>query len=274
MSEDYRPYLRPNALPTVWCPGCGNGIIVKALIEAIHEVGWRKEDVVIVGGIGCSGRTAFILDFDSIHTLHGRALAFATGIKMVNPRLKVIVVMGDGDASAIGGNHFIHACRRNIDLKAIVFNNAIYGQTGGQAAPTTPTGKRSSTSLFGSIEPSFDLAGLAIGAGAGFVARSTSYDFTELKSLIKRSFEHKGFSLVEAMTACPTYFGRLNDMREPYDMLMYLRDTTEPVCAGIDEAIRESHRRLPTGLFKEETRDEYTEVYEDLRKRIAAGVPA
>ncbi|HVT12324.1 MAG TPA: 2-oxoacid:ferredoxin oxidoreductase subunit beta [Fimbriimonadaceae bacterium] len=267
MSEDYRTYLRPNALPSVWCPGCGNGVVVKALIEAVNDLGWKKDDVVVVGGIGCSGRTPFILDFNTMHTLHGRALAFATGIKMSKPRMKVIVVMGDGDSSAIGGNHFIHACRRNIDLKAIVFNNGIYGQTGGQVAPTTPTGKRSTTTLMGSIEPNFDLAKLAMGAGAGFVARSTSYDFNELKGFIKKSLQHKGFSLVEVMTACPTYFGRLNDLREPYDMLMYLRDTTEPMNMDVDRLIRESHNLLPTGIFRDESREEYTELYAGLKKR-------
>ena len=270
MSEDYRTYLRSNALPSVWCPGCGNGVIVKALVEAVSELGWKKDEVMVVGGIGCSGRTPFILDFDTMHTLHGRALAFAPGIKMAKPGMKVIVVMGDGDSSAIGGNHFLHACRRNIGLKTIVFNNGIYGQTGGQVAPTTPIGKRSTTTLLGSVEPNFDIAKLAMGAGAGFVARSTSYDFNELKGFIKKSLLHKGFSLVEVMTACPTYFGRLNDLREPYDMLMYLRDTTEPLSAEADAAIRESHKRLPTGIFREEQRDEYTELYAGLKQMAQA----
>ena len=270
MSEEYRTYLRSNGLPSVWCPGCGNGVIVKAMIEAVSELDWRKDDVMVVGGIGCSGRTPFILDFNTMHTLHGRALAFATGIKMARPRMKVIVVMGDGDASAIGGNHFIHACRRNIDVSVFVFNNGIYGQTGGQVAPTTPAGKRTTTTLMGSIEPNFDLSQLAIGAGAGFVARTTSYDFTEMKGLIKKSLRHKGFSLVEVMTACPTYFGRLNDLREPYDMLMYLRDTTEPMSSEVDQAIRATHALLPTGIFREETRAEYTELYAGLRERAIA----
>ena len=264
MSEDYRTYIRPTALPSVWCPGCGNGVIVKALIEAIQDVGWKKDEVMVVGGIGCSGRTPFILDFNTMHTLHGRALAFATGIKMAKPRLKVIVIMGDGDASAIGGNHFIHACRRNIDLKAIVFNNGIYGQTGGQVAPTTPMGKRSTTTLQGSIDPPFDIVNLALGAGAGFVARSTTYDFNELRDFVKQSLIHTGFSLVEVMTACPTYFGRLNEMREPYDMLLYLRDTTEPVSQEVDDAIRATHKLMPTGIFKNEARDEYSQRYAKL----------
>jgi 2-oxoglutarate ferredoxin oxidoreductase subunit beta len=268
LSENAREYLRANALPSVWCPGCGNGVAVKALLEAVATLGWQKEDVVVVGGIGCSGRTPFILDFNTMHTLHGRALAFATGIKMASPRLKVIVVMGDGDTSAIGGNHFIHACRRNIDLKAIVFNNGIYGQTGGQVAPTTPTGKRSTTTVHGSIDPSFDLVKLALGAGAGFVARSTTYDFKELAGFMTQALSHKGFSFVEVMTACPTYFGRMNNLKEPYEMLQYIKDTTAPMIdEDTDQAIRAAHDAQPTGIFRDESRGEYTDLYAQASQR-------
>jgi 2-oxoglutarate ferredoxin oxidoreductase subunit beta len=253
--------LRPTALPSVWCPGCGNGVVVKALLEAVESTGWSKDEVVVVGGIGCSGRTPYLLDFNTMQALHGRALSFATGIKMARPSLKVIVVMGDGDASAIGGNHLIHACRRNIDLKAVVMNNEIYGQTGGQAAPTTPEGMKSSTTRSGTIEPSFDLAQLALGAGASFVARTTSYDYAELREFLCRSFAHKGFSIVEALTSCPTYFGRLNDIREPYDMLAYLRDTTAPIGDDVHDEIRKAHALLPTGIFREEVREEYSDLY-------------
>ncbi|OGF54465.1 MAG: 2-oxoacid:ferredoxin oxidoreductase subunit beta [Candidatus Fraserbacteria bacterium RBG_16_55_9] len=266
LREQYSEYLRSEELPSVWCPGCGNGIIVKALVNAIAALSLRRDDVVLVGGIGCSGRTPFILDFNTMHTTHGRALAFATGIKLARPELKVIVAMGDGDASAIGGNHFIHACRRNIDLAAIIFNNAIYGQTGGQLAPTTPQGKRSTTSLLGTIEPNFDLCKLALGAGAGFVARTTVFDFHELIETLTRALTHKGFSVVEALTPCPTYFGRMNDLREPYEMLHYLKDQTIPQALEDvpDEAAQ--MKRLPTGIFKDEQRMEYTELYSQLCK--------
>ncbi len=264
LKEPYREYLRSDELPSVWCPGCGNGVIVKALVNAIDSLKLKKDDVVVVGGIGCSGRTPFILDFNTMHTTHGRALAFATGIKLTRPELKVIVAMGDGDASAIGGNHFIHACRRNIDLTALIFNNAIYGQTGGQLAPTTPQGKRSATSQWGSIEPNFDLCQLALGAGAGFVARTTVFDFQELKGFLERALWHKGFSVVEIMTSCPTYFGRMNDIREPYEMLHYLKDLTIPQDAAAMEEERERMRRLPTGVFKDEERTEYTQLYREL----------
>lgn len=265
LMERYKDYLREEELPSVWCPGCGNGVIVKALIDAVAALEFNKDEVVVVGGIGCSGRTPFILDFNTMHTTHGRALAFATGIKLTRPELKVIVAMGDGDAVAIGGNHFIHTCRRNIDLTAIVFNNAIYGQTGGQLAPTTPQSKRTTTSLLGNIEPNFDLCELALGAGAGFVARTTVFDFQELNDFLKRALAHRGFSIVEVLTPCPTYFGRLNELRDPYEMLHYLKDMTIPIDeAQDDEDMAELFKKLPTGIFKEEQRPEYTELYQKL----------
>jgi 2-oxoglutarate ferredoxin oxidoreductase subunit beta len=270
MNKGYSNYLRHDKLPSVWCPGCGNGVIVKALLEAVDSLGLEKDDVVVIGGIGCSGRTPFILDFNTMHTTHGRALAFATGIKLIKPQLKVIVTMGDGDASAIGGNHFIHTCRRNLDITAIIFNNAIYGQTGGQLAPTTPQGMRSTTSAFGNIEPDFDLCWLAQGAGASFVARSTVFDFKELMAILQRALAHKGFSVVEVLTTCPTYFGRLNDMRDPYKMIHYLKDTTSPEDM-LEHAKEELLDKMPTGIFCEETRAEYTELYRKLIERAQEG---
>jgi len=273
LKEPYKEYLRSDELPSVWCPGCGNGVIVKALVNAIDGLKLRKDDVVVVGGIGCSGRTPFILDFNTMHATHGRALAFATGIKLMRPELKVIVAMGDGDASAIGGNHFIHACRRNIDLMAIIFNNAIYGQTGGQLAPTTPQGKRSTTSLLGNIEPSFDLCRLALGAGAGFVARTTVFDFHELREFLQRALSHKGFSVVEILTPCPTYYGRMNDLREPYEMLHSLKESTRASGGASRDETQQETRKLPTGIFKDEQRAEYTELYRQLCQtaKAAAG---
>lgn len=262
MSEGYRKYLRVSQLPHVWCPGCGNGMIVKSLLEAVGELRLDQNKVVVVSGIGCSGRTPFVLDFNTMHTTHGRALAFATGIKLANPELHVIVVMGDGDASAIGGNHFIHACRRNLNLTALVFNNGIYGLTGGQQAPTTPIGKRSTTSEAGSIEPAFDLVRLALGAGAGFVARTTSFDHKQMTAYIKKAIQYPGFSILDVMTTCPTYFGRMNDIAEPYDMLEYLRDTTSPMydcTCEPEEPVRPDV--LPTGVFREEERADYASLY-------------
>jgi len=268
MEPSNKTYLRSGALPSVWCPGCGNGVIVKAFINAVATLGYGKDNLVVVGGIGCSGRTPFILDFNTMHTTHGRALAFATGIKLTRPELKVVVAMGDGDSVSIGGNHFIHACRRNIDLTAIIFNNSIYGQTGGQLAPTTPQGKRSTTSLRGNIEPAFDPSQLALGAGASFVARTTVYDFNELNAILQKALAHKGFSVVEVITPCPTYFGRMNDLRDPYEMLQYIKDTTLPLedvplhnqAFNLEQDLSE---RRPTGIFRDEARPEYIALYRE-----------
>ncbi len=278
MTERYREYLRLEKLPSVWCPGCGNGVIVKALVQAIDALGFPKDEVMIVGGIGCSSRTPFILDFNTMHTTHGRALAFATGIKLIRPELTVIATMGDGDTAAIGGNHFIHACRRNLDITAIVFNNAIYGQTGGQAAPTTPFGKRSTTSPWGAIDPPFDLVQLALGTGASFVARATVFDFREMERIFEQAIAHKGFSVVEVLTSCPTYFGRLNGVRDPYEMVRLLAEETLPpgpdgTPAAFENgecpratpaALSEQMEKLPTGIFRAEERPEYTELYRQL----------
>jgi len=272
MSDTYRKYLRLDRLPHVWCAGCGNGMIVKALIESIASLGLTQDEVVVISGIGCAGRTPFVLDFNTMHTTHGRALAFATGLKLARPDLKIIVVMGDGDAAAIGGNHFIHACRRNLDLTALIFNNGIYGLTGGQLAPTTPYGKRSTTSLDGSIEPAFDLVKLALGAGAAFVARTTSFDHLEMVSFFKRAIQHRGFAVVDVLTSCPTYFGRLNDVSDPYDMVHYLRTITVPLngtyqadggiaCPGGRCEEQPAVGLMATGVFHDQARPEYGALY-------------
>lgn len=268
MSQTYRRFLRLSQLPHVWCPGCGNGTIVRALLQAISDLELDQNRVTVVSGIGCSGRTPFVLDFNTMHTTHGRALAFATGIKLANPKLPVIVIMGDGDASAIGGNHLIHACRRNLDLTALIFNNGIYGLTGGQVAPTTPSGRRSTTSMTGNIEPSFDLVRLTLGAGAGFVARTTSFDHKQMAEYFRRAITHRGFSVVDILTSCPTYFGRLNRIAEPYDMLHYLRDTTSPMDeCGYEENGDAPRERMPTGIFRCEQRVDYATLYE---QKVAA----
>lgn len=262
MSDTYRRFLRVQQLPHVWCPGCGNGTIVRALIESIEQLGLNKDEVVMISGIGCSGRTPTVLDFNTMHTTHGRALAFAAGIKLADPKLHVIVIMGDGDSSAIGGNHLIHACRRNLNLTALIFNNAIYGLTGGQQAPTTPSGKRSTTSTYGSIEQPFDLVRLCLGAGAGYVARTTSFDHKEMTNIIRRAIAYLGFSVVDIMTACPTYFGRMNEVGEPYDMIHYLRDTTSPMEECGDDMAPPDHHPMPTGVFRDETRPDYGALYQ------------
>ncbi|MBW2035781.1 MAG: 2-oxoacid:ferredoxin oxidoreductase subunit beta, partial [Deltaproteobacteria bacterium] len=218
-------YLRHDKkFPHVWCPGCGNGIVLGALIRAIDRLGLEKDEIVLASGIGCSGRMPVYVDFNTLHTTHGRALTFATGIKLAKPSLTVITVMGDGDATAIGGNHFIHAARRNLDLNAIIINNQIYGMTGGQHSPTTPYGCYSSTSSYGHIEHAFSIAELAVTAGADFVARGTVCHAELLEELIEKALRRRGFSVVEVMSNCHIQFGRRNNMGDPITMMKWLRD--------------------------------------------------
>ena len=217
-------YFRQETLPHIWCPGCGHGTVTGALVRAIMRLDLDKNKVCIVSGIGCSSRAVGYLDFDTLHTAHGRALAFATGIKLARPELKVIVMTGDGDCTAIGGNHFIHAARRNIDITTIVMNNNIYGMTSGQYSPMTPKGMYGTTAPYGNLERSFDLCELAKAAGATYVARGTSYHVPLLINLIESAIQNKGFSVVEAVVQCPTYFGRKNKVGGPVEMLNWIKD--------------------------------------------------
>ena len=220
-------YMRVDHLPHIWCAGCGNGTLTRDVAVAIDELcsdpderfRLEREKVVIVSGIGCSSRAAGYLDFNSIHTTHGRAIAFATGIKLANPELTVIVLTGDGDCSAIGGNHLIHAARRNVDMTVVVFDNNIYGMTGGQYSPTTPRGDKATTAPYGVIDRPFDIAGLAAGAGASLTARGDTFHVRDTTELIKKGIKHKGFSLIDCYSVCPTYYGRNNKKGDAVAML-------------------------------------------------------
>ena len=219
----YTEWFRQDRLPHIYCAGCGNGTIINCTLEAIEETGWKPDDTIFVSGIGCSSRAPGYIMTDSLHTTHGRALAFATGVKMAKPSFHVVVFTGDGDLAAIGGNHFIHACRRNIDITVVCMNNQIYGMTGGQGSPTTPRGALSTTTPYGSIEPAFDLCELAIAAGANYVARWTSYHVKELTRAVKSGLETPGLSFIEAMVQCPTNFGRRNKFKQVLDQVDYIR---------------------------------------------------
>lgn len=264
LGQDMRKYLQVETMPTVWCPGCGHGNIASGIATAFDRLNLDLNRVVMVGGIGCSGRTPFYFKTSAMHTTHGRALAFATGIKLANPELTVVVTMGDGDALAIGGNHFIHTCRRNIDLTAIIYNNANYGMTGGQLAPTTPEDSRSTTSLRGNIEAPFDVAELALAAGASYVARSTTFDFQEMAEYLQQAVQHPGFAVVEILTQCPTYYGKLNRLGGAVEMLDYEKNLTVPM----DRMTREELvGKLAIGVFRQEVRPEYTRRYAALCER-------
>lgn len=261
-------YLRSHKkFPHVWCPGCGIGIVLGSIIRAVDGLGLSKDEVAMVSGIGCSGRMSVYPDFNTLHTTHGRALAFATGLKLAKPHMTVLVVMGDGDALAIGGNHFIHAARRNIGLTAIVINNSTYALTGGQASPTTPVGSRTTTSWFGSFEPAFDICRLAEAAGASFVARGTAYHVLELDKLITRAIQKKGFSVVEAISQCPVSYGRFNQMPTGVEMLKWQKDHTVSIAAAGKDAATD---KISRGVLLDRDRPEYTEEYFKLVERLKA----
>lgn len=263
-------YLRHDKkFPHVWCPGCGNGIVLGALIRAIDRLGLEKDEIVLASGIGCSGRMPVYVDFDTLHTTHGRALTFATGIKLAKPSLTVITVMGDGDATAIGGNHFIHAARRNLDLNAIIINNQIYGMTGGQHSPTTPYGCYSTTSSYGHIEHAFSISDLAVTAGADFVGRGTVYHAQLLERLIEKALLKRGFSVVEVMSNCHIQFGRQNEMADPVTMMKWLRDHA----VGIEKARKMApdslEDKFTIGVLADQVKPVYTDEYQEIRERAS-----
>lgn len=261
-------YLRHDKkFPHVWCPGCGIGIMLGALIRAIDRTGFEKDDVVLVSGIGCSGRLPVYVDFNTLHTTHGRALTFATGVKLAKPNLKVIVIMGDGDAVAIGGNHFIHAARRNIDLTAIIVNNSVYGMTGGQYSPTTPYGMRSTTTVYSNIEQDFRISELAVTAGAVFVGRGTVYHAKLLDSLIEQALLKKGFSVVEVISHCHTQYGRQNRLGSAVEMMQWQRDHALPVEKALKMKSEELKDKVLIGVLINKELPVFQEEYEKIRSR-------
>lgn len=267
MAHVYDRYLRQDKLPHIWCSGCGNGIVTNALIRAVDKAGIDPDQVVVIAGVGCSSRANGYLNFCGLHTNHGRPLAYATGVKMANPKLHVIVVTGDGDCASIGGNHFIHACRRNLDITPVIYNNDNYGMTGGQYSPTTPTGAKSKTTVYGNIDAPFDLCQLAQAAGATYVARSTVYHVQMLTDQITKGLQHKGFSVIEAMSSCPTLFGRLNKLGGPAEMLQHFKDQSIMLAQARKLQPEEIAGKLVLGTFVNRTdRPEYAAQYEQLKK--------
>jgi 2-oxoglutarate ferredoxin oxidoreductase subunit beta len=254
-------YIKEDQYPLFTCPGCTHGTVVNAFARIASELQLDLDKTIIVSAIGCAGRIPTFLNFSVLRVTHGRALAFATGIKVSHPEYKVIVLMGDGDALAIGGNHFIHAARRNIDITAIVFHNEIYGMTGGQYAPTTPVGAKATTAPYGMLEPSFDVCKVAEGAGATYVARSDAYHVTHLQKTLKTALNHKGFGVVEVLTSCPTQFGRRNKLADPIKMLERIKDTTVTQKQAEKMTPEQLEGKFIIGEFVNTTRPELTEVY-------------
>ncbi|MDD9303890.1 MAG: 2-oxoacid:ferredoxin oxidoreductase subunit beta [Desulfobacter sp.] len=266
---DFKDYVRGRYFPHMWCPGCGHGIVLGSLLRAIHELELDKNEIVMTSGIGCSSRISGYVDFHSLHTIHGRALSFATGVKMSRPNLKAIVPMGDGDALAIGGNHFIHAARRNIDITAIVMNNKIYGMTGGQFSPLSGPGKKATTAPYSTIDNDFDVVKLAAAAGASFVARSTTFHAKEAKDILKKAIMHKGFSVVEIMSQCPTYYGRKNKEGDAAQMMEGYRTNTVKIGS---KKLENNPELIQRGIFVEDTgRPEYCEAYDQVIEKAMKG---
>lgn len=261
MEQLINKYFRPGRLPHIWCPGCSNGIVTSSMVKAIDKLGLDQDQTAIVSGIGCSSRASGYLDFNTVHSAHGRAIPFATGIKLSKPEMNVIVVTGDGDSSAIGGNHLIHACRRNIDLTIIIYNNAIYGMTGGQYSPLTPTHSKATTAPYTTIDRVFNLTELAKGAGATFIARGTAFHAPLLADIIAQGIQHKGLSIIEAVCACPIYYGRQNKMGGAPEMLQWQKDHGVMLAAYEKLTPEQRKGKFPIGVLYKDEQPEYATEY-------------
>lgn len=267
MAFNYDKYLRTNKMPTLWCWGCGDGVILKTVIRAIDKMGWNMDDVCVVSGIGCSGRFSSYVDCNTVHTTHGRAIAYATGIKLANPDKHVIVVTGDGDGLAIGGNHTIHGCRRNIDLNHILINNFIYGLTNSQTSPTTPQGFWTVTAQYGNVDPNFNATNLAIAAGATFVARGSVLYPEALEKLFVQAFSHDGYSFVDTFSNCHINLGRKNKMGDATTMLNWIESRVTPKIKFEKMSEEERKGLFPLGvLYEDNSHTEYTKAYDEVIK--------
>jgi len=263
---DVRDYIRKELFPHFLCPGCGHGIALRALLWAVDELGIEKDRLAVVSGIGCSGRLSAYIDANTVHVTHGRPLPFATGLKLARPDLHVVVITGDGDGLAIGGNHLIHACRRNLDITCLLLNNEVYGMTGGQLSPTTLTGRYTTTTPKGNLEPPFDACRLAEAAGAGLVGRELTLQTPALKNLIREALAFRGFSFVEIITDCTEIYGRKNELGNPAEMILSQKGAIKPQShgEGVDVPFRASPFR--TGVLARNERAEYGETY---RRRVS-----
>jgi 2-oxoglutarate ferredoxin oxidoreductase subunit beta len=264
-------FFRTDKLPHIWCPGCGHGILMRDVAVAVDNLGLKKDNICLVSGIGCSSRIAGYMDFNTVHTTHGRAIAFATGIKLARPELTVIVCAGDGDISAIGGNHLIHAARRNIDITVVVFNNDIYGMTGGQYSPTTPHGEFGTTAPYGNVDRPFDIAKLAMGAGATFAARGSAYHAVQTTKLIEEGITHNGFAIIDAMSVCPTYYGRKNKKGGAVEMMIWQKNNGVTVEKAAGLPSEELAGKLVIGKLFESNEPEYTAEYQKIIDRFSEG---
>jgi 2-oxoglutarate ferredoxin oxidoreductase subunit beta len=271
----FMKYMRTDRLPNIFCAGCGNGIIMNTFFNGMEMAEIDFDNLALVSGIGCSSRVPGYIKCDSLHTTHGRPIAFATGLKLANPELDVVVFTGDGDAAAIGGNHLIHGSRRNIDITVICINNSIYGMTGGQISPTSPTGSYGSTAPYGAVEKPFNLSELTTAAGATYVSRWTTAHPVQLSNAIKKGLQNKGFSFIEAVSQCPTYFGRKNKMKTAVEMMQWMKDQSvlKRKADTLEEA--ELEGKLIIGEFQNKTEAEFTEkICQLLEEKCTTGKPS
>ncbi|WP_394951795.1 2-oxoglutarate ferredoxin oxidoreductase subunit beta [uncultured Helicobacter sp.] len=271
MTFNYEEYLRMDKMPTLWCWGCGDGVVLKSVIRAIDSLGWKMDDVCIVSGIGCSGRFSSYVNCNTVHTTHGRALAYATGIKLANPEKKVVVISGDGDSMAIGGNHTIHACRRNIDINLVLINNFIYGLTNSQTSPTTPKDFWTVTAQYGNIDPSFDPCQIAMAAGASFVGRESVISPKKIEKLLVEGFSHEGFSFFDIHSNCHVNLGRKNKMGDATKMLQWIESRLVSKNKFDTLSDEEKVGKFPTGVLKHDTsRIEYCKAYDGVIAKAQA----
>ena len=264
-------YIRPSAKTTANCPGCGNGILAQSILRAIEELGLTLDDFVFVSGIGCAAwipSPSFYADV--LHTTHGRPIAFGIGIKAALPNKRVMVISGDGDLTAIGGNHLIHAARRNIAMTVFCVNNGIYGMTGGQVAPTTPLGLTTVTTPFGNAENPFDISELVKGAGASFVARWTTYHPRQLVKTAKKAIQKKGFAFVEVLSQCPVEFGRKTGIGNAVQMLEWYKTKSVTVTRAKDMSPEELRDRIVVGEFVDIEKPELMETLAKIREKAMA----
>jgi len=265
----YEKFLRRDRIPHIWCEGCGNGIILNCFARALDELDMDLDKVAVISGIGCIGRISGYTNTDSFHTTHGRPIAFATGVKLANPELTVAVISGDGDLFAIGGNHFIHAARRNLDIKVICANNFIYGMTGGQGGPTTPMETWTTTTPYGNIEQAFNLVHLAAACGAVYVARWTTLQTRWLTESIKKALQKEGFSFVEVISECPEIFGRYNKMDTALKMMKWFKEASVVEHFSDPAKARITPDRIVIGEFVDIEKPSYGRLLREMRTKAA-----
>ncbi len=253
-----RRYVRPGLLPTIFCTGCGGGTVLNCFCKAVDELALDPQRMVMVTGIGCSSwiPSPYFLA-DTLHTTHGRAIAFASGVRVMQPEMKVVVIAGDGDISGIGGNHLIHAARRNMDLTVLMVNNSIYGMTGGQVAPTTPPGVHTTTTPHGNVEPPFDVASLVAAAGGTYVARWTTYHVFDLVKSIKAALNHRGFSFVEIVGQCTTSYGKAVKMKHAAEFLADYKERSVRLSKATELSDEERQKKILVGVLKNVEQPEF-----------------